>query len=101
MPIQITELVAKKTDTIAGYPGGVFVDVMIKNTGFLTPYKLTIAYLDPEGGLLYTDSERGILRRGEEKGVHSESSWSADMVKATVSPFGLGLFADSEEVEPE
>lgn len=99
MPVEIVELSAAKAP--AGiYPAGTTVDAVLRNPHlFPWRYFLAISYLS-NGEAVDSEEFSGFIGGKREKSHHSESSWTADKVKAQVGTTRLLLVSDSEEVDP-
>ena len=99
MPIQIVELNATKAP--AGiYPAGTTVAAVLKNPHlFPWRYYLSIFYLS-DGEIVDSEDFSGFIGGNREKSHHSETSWTADRVRADVGTTGLLILSDTEEVDP-
>ncbi|MCW4048245.1 MAG: hypothetical protein NWE89_00780 [Candidatus Bathyarchaeota archaeon] len=99
MPIQIVELNAMKAP--AGiYPAGTTVDAVLKNPHlFPWRYYLSIVYLSNEE-IVDSDDFSGFIGGNREKSHHSETSWTADKVRANVGTTRLLILSEAEEVDP-
>lgn len=82
------------------YAGGTTAEVTVRNT-IIIPWKyhLKIEYIT-EGKVVYTEEFMGWLSGGGEEVIHSETSWSADLVRAIVGTTRLLLLPETKEVDP-
>lgn len=97
--LEVVELEVTKAPP-AVYAMGTSVEATIKNT-FPLPWRycLSIEYLS-EGKIVDSQISKGILMGRAEKTIHSESSWSADLVRARVGTTSLFLLGDVKEIDP-
>jgi len=100
MPIlEVVELEVTKAPP-AAYAVGTSVETTVKNTLFFPwRYCLRIDYLSA-GKIVDSQTSTGILMGGAEETIHSESSWSADLVRAKVGTTSLLLLSDTKETDP-
>lgn len=99
MPVTITELIVVKAPPDV-YGVGTYADVTINNPHLLPRrYFLRVDYF-VEKVRIATDTFLGFLRGNLEETLHSETSWAADRVKATVGVTSLLIFGDVKETDP-
>ncbi|MBA7631565.1 hypothetical protein ES703_39097 [subsurface metagenome] len=100
MPIlELVELEVTKAPP-GVYAMGTSVEATIKNTLPLPwRYCLKIEYIS-DGKVVDSQTSTGILMGRAEETIHSESSWSADLVRARVGTTSLLLLGDVKEMDP-
>lgn len=100
MPIlEIVELEVTKAPPDV-YAMGTTVEVTIRNKIFLPwRYFLRVEYISG-GSTVDSQVSTGTIMGKSERSVHSESSWSADLVKAWVGTTRLLIRGDVKEMDP-